>query len=101
MILLNAINRGIQKIACVGVTVLALSSSLSATAGDLRLKFAGTLPADSQGTKMMKQIDDLERQNKSLQGELQQRDVSISPQPFVLLIKSYPGSNTELPRLLI
>ncbi|MEH6814732.1 MAG: TRAP transporter substrate-binding protein DctP [Motiliproteus sp.] len=35
----------------------ALATAFSASAADLRLKFAGTLPADSQGTKMMKQIE--------------------------------------------
>ncbi len=57
MISLNAIRKSMHTVICAGVAVCALSSSLTASAGDLRLKFAGTLPADSQGTRMMKQIE--------------------------------------------
>ncbi|MEH6651530.1 MAG: TRAP transporter substrate-binding protein DctP [Motiliproteus sp.] len=57
MIYFDSISKGIQKIACVSVAAAALTCSLSASAGDMRLKFAGTLPADSQGTKMMRQIE--------------------------------------------
>ncbi len=36
---------------------LTLAMSASVSAADMKLRFAGTLPADSQGTKMMKQIE--------------------------------------------
>mgnify|MGYP000163542753 CR=1 FL=1 len=54
---LNLLNKKVQKTLCTGATVLALSAAMTATAGDLRLKFAGTLPLDHPGTKMMKQIE--------------------------------------------
>lgn len=57
MITFDALNKSLHKIACASVAVCALSASLPASAADLRLRFAGTLPADSQGTKMMKQIE--------------------------------------------
>lgn len=47
----------LNKLMCAGVATLALTASMAANAGDLRLKFAGTLPADHQGTKMMKKIE--------------------------------------------
>jgi len=49
--------KSLNKIACAGAAVLALSAAMSASAADLRLKFAGTLPVDHPGTKMMKQIE--------------------------------------------
>lgn len=49
--------KSLNKIACAGAAVLALSTAMSATAGDLRLKFAGTLPLNHPGTQMMKQIE--------------------------------------------
>ncbi|WP_432472442.1 TRAP transporter substrate-binding protein DctP [Amphritea sp. HPY] len=49
--------KSLNKIACTGAAVLALSTAMSATASDLRLKFAGTLPLDHPGTQMMKQIE--------------------------------------------
>lgn len=58
MMSFNSINKGVRKLlVCAGATAIALSASMSVSAGDLRLKFAGTLPVDSQGTKMMKQIE--------------------------------------------
>lgn len=56
MFSLNTLSKGLYKIACTGVAAVALTTSLSATAADMRLKFAGTLPVDSEGTKMMNQI---------------------------------------------
>ena len=42
---------------CLGFAgVVALSVATSSMAGNLRLKFAGTLPVEHQGTKMMEQI---------------------------------------------
>lgn len=49
--------KSLNKIACAGAAVLTLSAAMSASAADLRLKFAGTLPVDHPGTKMMKQIE--------------------------------------------
>lgn len=37
--------------------VCALTTSVTVSAADLRLNFAGTLPANSQGTKMMEQVE--------------------------------------------
>lgn len=46
---------------------LTLAMSASVSAADMKLRFAGTLPADSQGTKMMKQIEkDIESANVGL-----------------------------------
>lgn len=46
--------KAISRMGLVGA--LALSMAAPALAADLRLKFAGTLPVDHQGTKMMEQI---------------------------------------------
>ncbi|MEH6577193.1 MAG: TRAP transporter substrate-binding protein DctP [Amphritea sp.] len=54
---LNSLNKNVQKIVCAGAAVLTLSAAMTASAGDLRLKFAGTLPMDHPGTQMMKQIE--------------------------------------------
>lgn len=49
--------KSLNKIACASAAVLALSAAMTASAADLRLKFAGTLPVDHPGTQMMKQIE--------------------------------------------
>lgn len=49
--------KSFNKLACAGAAVLTLTAAMSASAADLRLKFAGTLPLDHPGTRMMKQIE--------------------------------------------
>ncbi|MGB1238933.1 MAG: TRAP transporter substrate-binding protein DctP [Pseudomonadales bacterium] len=49
--------KALNKLAVAGAAVIALSSAVSVSAADLRLKFAGTLPVDHPGTQMMKQIE--------------------------------------------
>ena len=50
-------SKSIGRLAFLGAAgALALSIALPASAADMRLKFAGTLPIDHQGTKMMEQI---------------------------------------------
>lgn len=56
MFSLNAFSKSMHKLLYAGIAVCALTSSLAVSAADLRLNFAGTLPANSQGTKMMNQI---------------------------------------------
>lgn len=53
----RSFNKSARTLLCAGLTTLALSSSMIASAADLRLKFAGTLPLDHPSTKMMKQIE--------------------------------------------
>jgi TRAP-type C4-dicarboxylate transport system substrate-binding protein len=57
MVSIKLISKRIYSVLSVGVTVCVLVASFSASAADMRLTFGGTLPADSQGTKMMKQIE--------------------------------------------
>lgn len=46
-----------KKLAQIGlVGAIALSAATTASAGDMRLKFAGVFPIDHQGTKMMEQV---------------------------------------------
>lgn len=47
--------RGMYRCAAVGAAAIIFSASVSAA--DMRLKFAGVLPVDHQGTKMMKQVE--------------------------------------------
>ena len=54
---LNLLNKKVQRTLCTGASILTLTAAMSANAADLRLKFAGTLPLDHPGTKMMKQIE--------------------------------------------
>lgn len=56
MFSLNAFSKSVHKVLYTGIAVCALTTSLAVSAADLRLNFAGTLPANSQGTKMMEQI---------------------------------------------
>ena len=50
-------SKSMRRTAYLGAAgLLALSVALPVSAADLRLKFAGTLPVDHQGTKMMEQI---------------------------------------------
>ena len=48
--------KGVRHLATAGIAALITFSASAVSAGDLRLKFAGTVPVDHQGTKMMKQI---------------------------------------------
>ncbi len=48
--------RGLRSL-CIGMAgVLSIAFAASVDARDLRLKFAGTLPVEHQGTKIMEQI---------------------------------------------
>ena len=67
MISLDALNMGFRKIACLSVAAFALATTMSSSAADIRLKFAGTLPVESQGSIIMKQVaKDVEAANVGL-----------------------------------
>ena len=58
---------GLSKFVYGTIIAAALGSSMYANASDNRLKFAGTLPADSEGSKMMYQVKkDIEAANVGL-----------------------------------
>lgn len=62
------ISKHVSKLLLTSVGGCALASSMAVSAGDLRLNFAGTLPANSQGTKMMEQVEaDIEAADVGLQ----------------------------------
>lgn len=51
------LNKSLPKLLLTTMGVCALTTSVTVSAADLRLNFAGTLPANSQGTKMMEQVE--------------------------------------------
>lgn len=62
------IGQTLSQLLATGMGACALGASLAASAGDLRLNFAGTLPANSQGTRMMEQVEaDIEAADVGLQ----------------------------------
>lgn len=53
----KSISKRIPKLILASMGVSVLTASMAVSAADLRLNFAGTLPANSQGTKMMEQVE--------------------------------------------
>lgn len=61
------LTKKIKEITAISAVSIAVLTSVSVSAADMRLRFAGTLPADSHGTQMMRQIGkDIEAANVGL-----------------------------------